>query len=75
MLDRFPFSAGRAYSLGEGTSQNYYQAAYWYRKAAEQGYVNGQVALADKYEHGLGVAQDTKKAAHWYRNAAEQGDE
>ena len=58
----------------EGTRKNYNLAAYWYHKAAEQGYVNGQVALADKYERGLGVAQDLKQAACWYHGAAQKGD-
>ena len=49
-------------------------AAYGYRKAAEQGHVNGQGALADKYERGLAVAQDIEQAARWYRGAARQGD-
>ncbi|MFN7708906.1 MAG: tetratricopeptide repeat protein [Sphingobacteriia bacterium] len=48
-------------------------AAYWYRKAAEQGHTDAQVNLADIYEHGIGVAKDLKEAFHWYQRAAEQG--
>ncbi len=33
-------------------------AIYWYRQAAEQGYVSAQVNLGYMYKEGLGVPQD-----------------
>jgi hypothetical protein len=53
--------------------QDYSKAAEWFRKAAEQGYINAQMDLGDCYNDGLGVTQNDAKAAKWYRKAAEQG--
>jgi hypothetical protein len=39
------FLLGIAYQIGEGVSQDYAQAAFWYRKAAEQGHEQAQAAL------------------------------
>ena len=43
----------------------------WYRKAAEQGYVNAQISLARMYEEGLGVRQDMRIAKEWYGKACD----
>jgi len=53
---------------------DYKQAAEWYRKAALQGSVSGQMKLAAFYRDGKGVARDAVEAAAWYRKAADQGD-
>ncbi len=53
---------------------DYKQAAEWYRKAAVQGSLNGQLRLAALYRDGKGVAHDMVEAAAWYRKAADQGD-
>jgi len=49
------------------------QAAYWYRKAAEQGLAGAQFLLGNAYDKAKGVPQDYAQAAIWYRKAAEQG--
>ena len=49
------------------------EAAYWYEKAARQGYPKAQYNLGLLYEDGRGVKQDYKQAAHWYNKAAEAG--
>lgn len=49
------------------------QAAYWFRKAAEQGYPEAQYALGNLYAEGRGVPQDDTEAVRWFREAAEQG--
>jgi TPR repeat protein len=49
-------------------------AAEWYRKAAELGYLDGQLKLAALYRDGKGVPRDMAAAASWYRKAADQGD-
>ena len=54
--------------------KDYFEAAYWFKKAAKQGDVFSQRQLALMYEHGLGVTQDYSEALHWYRSTAEQGD-
>ena len=63
------------YENGDGTAQDYAEAAKWYRMAAEQGNAFGQVNLGDMYEYGKGVARDFAEAARWYRLSAEQGNE
>ncbi len=47
----------------------------WYRKAAEQGHVDGQYALGDMYRDGNGVDQDHEESIKWLKRAAEQGDD
>jgi TPR repeat protein len=67
---------GESYAGGKGISQDYKQAAEWYRKAAEQNNVSGELHLAVLYRDGGGKAfpRDMTQAAEWYRKAAEQGD-
>jgi len=57
------------------SSEYYNQAIAWYRKAADQGSIAGQMHLAALYrDGGKGFARDMAQAAEWYRKAAEQGD-
>ena len=58
----------------EMSASDYTIASDWYRKAAEQGSVPGQLHLAALYRDGKGVVRDMVQAAEWYRKAAEQGD-
>lgn len=55
-------------------SQNYAEAAEWYRKAAEQGNANAQYSLGHMYLFGQGVRQDSREAANWFQKAAERGN-
>ena len=52
------------------------QELAWFRKAAEQNYLPGEMRLAALYRDGAGraVARDPAQAAAWYRKAADQGD-
>jgi uncharacterized protein len=59
-----------AYFAGRGVPKDLAQAAYWYRKAADQGNPAAQVYLGYLYSVGLGVPQDTAEAIRWYRRAA-----
>src|ERR1700722_12144534 len=58
-----------AYFVGRGVPKDLTQAAYWYRKAADQGNPAAQVYLGYLYTVGLGVPQDTAEAIRWYRRA------
>jgi TPR repeat protein len=62
------------YDNGEGVPQDSSEAAKWYRKAAEQGFINAQSALGYLYKNGRGVRQDYVAASTWYRKAADHGD-
>jgi hypothetical protein len=65
----------RATRLGDDHKIGLYaEAAQWYCKAAEQGHLYAQLAVASLYETGEGVSQDLGKASTWFRKAAENGD-
>ena len=55
-------------------SQNYSEAFRWYSKAADQGNVEAQKALASMYYGGKGVNPDYAETLKWNRKAADQGD-
>ena len=65
---------GDDYYFGQdGKTQDYVEAAKWYRKAAEKGYAKAQHYLGYMYAEGQGVTQDYDRALIWYRRAAGQG--
>jgi hypothetical protein len=55
---------------------DYQQELAWYRKAADQNYIPGEMHLAALYRDGGGktIPRDMEQAAAWYRRAADQGD-
>ncbi len=53
---------------------NWYEAARFFRKAADAGYAPAQFELAHLYADGLGVTRSLKQAVYWYGKAADQGD-
>ena len=56
-------------------AQDLWKAAFWYRKAAEQGYAPAQTNLGWLYFNGYGeVAPNHAVAVHWFREAAAQGN-
>ncbi|MDE7083958.1 MAG: sel1 repeat family protein, partial [Clostridia bacterium] len=63
------------YEDGVGVEIDVEKAAYWYKRAAEQGEERAQFNIAVCYENGLGVKKDLEKAVKWYKKAAEQDDE
>ena len=67
------YCIGKQYSSGNEMREDYIEAVWWYRKAAEQGHEDAQCRLGDLYCFGLGVSRDYTAAAEWYRRAAEQG--
>ncbi len=58
------------------SAEDHKLAAAWYRKAADQKNIDGELHLAALYrDGGKGFPQDMEQAAAWYRKAAEQGDD
>lgn len=56
-------------------AEDYKQAEAWYRKAADQNDLAGELHLAALYcDGGKGFERDITQAAAWYRKAADQGD-
>ena len=68
------YNLGSMYDNGKGTTQNYKQAFYWYKKSAEQGNAYAQYNIADMYKNGEGTTQNYKQAFYWYKKSAEQGN-
>jgi uncharacterized protein len=59
----------------EQIAKDYEQATAWYRKAADQNNLAGELHLAALYrDGGAGFSRDMAQAAAWYRKAADQGD-
>ena len=59
------YNVGLYYHNGwSGVKQDYQQAAYWYRKSADQGYSSAQLNLGYLYSKGLGVSQDQQQAVY-----------
>lgn len=58
------------------SQHDYVQAAAWYKKAAEQNNIAGELRLAGLYRDGggKGFPRDMEQAASWYRKAADHGD-
>lgn len=68
------FRLGRAYYKGEGVTQSYEQAGYWYRKAADQGNLKAMHNLGVMFLEGQGTPKDEPEGYKWIRMAAEKGD-
>lgn len=64
------FQIGYKYETGEGVPQDCTKAAFWYRKAADQGDANAQYNLALLYNSGQGVPQDYAEGYFWSELAA-----
>jgi TPR repeat protein len=57
-------------------ADDYQRELAWYRKAADQHSISGELHLAALYRDGGGktIPRDMEQAASWYRRAADQGD-
>ena len=64
---------GFLYHRGLGVKTDDTQAAYWLRKAAEQGQAEGQLMLGSLYFFGLGVPQSYPTAYAWCELAQDNG--
>ncbi|WP_172162879.1 tetratricopeptide repeat protein [Paraburkholderia elongata] len=68
------FQVAEAYRAGNGVAEDFTQALYWYRAAAEQGNISAQNNLGTMLQRGIGTEKNPKMATYWYRQAAEQGE-
>lgn len=64
---------GDMYRQGHSIETDFAQAAYWYHKAAEQGFVRAQYNLGVMYSQGEGVMHDYVQAAEWFGKSGDQG--
>lgn len=67
------FDIGLRCSNGSGKSLDFWQAAAWYLKAANQDHAKAQFVLGVMYADGRGVPQDDVKALMWIGKAAQRG--
>jgi TPR repeat protein len=65
---------GTLYLTGHGVPQDYPQALFWFRVAANHGNAMAQTKLGLMYERGNGVTQDIVLAHKWYIVGAASGD-
>ena len=69
------YRIGLIYAYGRGgLSRDDAKAVYFFRKAADKGYVDAQTELGYMYEGGRGVTLDKAQAVTWFRKAATQGN-
>jgi len=54
--------------------QEFDEATYWFRQAAEQGHRRAQSELATNYNRGVGTHRDHVQAAYWYYQAEDTND-
>jgi hypothetical protein len=71
---RAQFQLGVAYQYGHGVEQSAYEAARWYRMAANSGDSAAQNNLGFLYETGPDGVMDLPEAARWYLRAAVEGN-
>lgn len=65
---------GAMYLNGQGVTQDFKQAAHWFRLSATQGLALSQHNLGTLYLKGEGVSKNLPEAVKWFHLAADQGD-
>jgi hypothetical protein len=68
------FQTGVIYERGIGIESNQSQAAQWYLKSAQQGYMDAQYNVAIMYIGGRGIERNTTAGMMWLSVAAKGGD-
>jgi TPR repeat protein len=68
------YERGLRYANGDGVTQDYAEAAKWYRLAADAGNTAAQRSLGYLYGSGKGVPQDYAEAQKWFQKASSRGD-
>ncbi len=63
------------YLIGRGVPRDPVQAAYWYRKAADQGDPDAQNQLGYLSMWGIGVPRDEAVAFRWFARATGEGSQ
>lgn len=68
------YYVGYCYLEGFGVDKDEEEAAEWFEKAADQGYVTAQVTLGWQYMTGTGVDEDKERAFELFDLAANQNN-
>ena len=64
---------GWFFDFGEGVEENKGKAIMWYKKAAEQGYLDAQCSLGKHYAATCYDDMGYNEAIKWYKLAVESG--
>lgn len=64
---------GMCFYQGTGVAQDYKKAAWWFKKAADQGQADAQFIFGFCCYNGRGVAPSYQEASYWFKKAAAQG--
>jgi TPR repeat protein len=68
------YRIGKMYAAGQGTAQDYAEAAGWFQEAVAKNHKYAQYSLAGLYYFGNGVEQDYATAYSLYSRSAAQGN-
>jgi len=68
------YNLGVTYNNGDRGAKDFVQAAFWFRKAADQGHTDSQLFLANLLADGKGVEPDYPEAARLYQLVSDAGD-
>jgi TPR repeat protein len=68
------FHLGLKHANGQGSAQDYKQAAEWYLKAAAQNHALAEFNLGMMHAAGQGFPKDTVEADVWFGKSAHHGD-
>jgi localization factor PodJL len=71
---RAEFEVAAVFTEGRIVPQDYAQAAIWYGRAADQGFVPAEYRLGSLYESGNGVTKNFDTAIGLYEKAADAGN-
>ena len=70
------FLLAASYQYGKEVTKDVEDAAYWYKKAADQGNASAQFSLGEIFRHRRGeIKANIFLALEWYEKAASQGNE
>ncbi|RIA83357.1 hypothetical protein C1645_466916 [Glomus cerebriforme] len=64
---------GQYYRYGKGVEKDEVKAFEYFKKSADQGYLNAQFQLGYCYDKGIGIEINKAKAFEYYKIAAEKG--
>jgi len=67
------FDLAMKYVNGNGTWLDFFEAAHWFRKAADKGLPIAMQLLGQLYDQGKGLAKNTERAFEWKLKAAKAG--
>jgi len=68
------YNLGVTYNNGDRGASDFVQAAFWFRKAADQGHTDSQLFLANLLAGGEGVEPDYPEAARLYQLVSDADD-